>query len=424
MKKAAPKYNQTIKFCSIVSLFLMTGLTSISYGKPLTKAAAIVDSSVIPANYFGMHINNASKIPWPTVPFGSWRLWDANVTWSKLEPVKGQWNFQLLDQYADLAKTHNVNLCYVLGQTPTWASSQPDLKTAANYGLGASVPPSDIEDWKNYVRTIASRYNNRISCFEIWNEPNLALFYQGTPEDLVPLGREAYKIIKEVNPKNVILSPSIVRTNGVVWLDKYFAAGGKDFFDVVSIHSYENPPELSLEVVIDPVKQLIKKYNLSKSIWMTEQGGGQGRKFDDGGVAYVGRSYVLNWNAGIKRYYWYMWDNTWWVSIFMVDVNDPGRSTTLPAAKAYQEVYRWLIGAKMLPCVVNIEKTWVCSITKAGGYSGRIVWNPDKTSSYTVPTINKFQRYSDLYGQSFVLPLDGRLAIGPSPLLIDTKATP
>src|SRR5437762_11639585 len=58
--------------------------------------------SPIPPSFFGLHIHRGGGIPWPVVPFGTWRLWDANVVWPWLEPKKGDWHFEGLDALVTL----------------------------------------------------------------------------------------------------------------------------------------------------------------------------------------------------------------------------------------------------------------------------------------------------------------------------------
>ncbi len=63
--------------------------------------------------------------PWPSIKFGSWRLWDAYVAWPSLEPERGKWNFQTMDKYVALAERAGIDLVLPLGFSPTWASTRP-----------------------------------------------------------------------------------------------------------------------------------------------------------------------------------------------------------------------------------------------------------------------------------------------------------
>ena len=80
--------------------------------------------TVIPAQYFGMHYVKAQ--PWPTIPFGSLRLWDTDTRWQQMNPASGVDDFSNLDAYLALARSHSVfDVVLVLGATPNWISSDP-----------------------------------------------------------------------------------------------------------------------------------------------------------------------------------------------------------------------------------------------------------------------------------------------------------
>ena len=125
--------------------------------------------------------------PWPAVGFGTLRLWYGaqGTTWYELEPAKGVWNWGLLDNLVEAAEEHGVSdILLTLGQSPGWASSSPDT-VGPYFGLigqpaGATAPPADIQDWRDYVTAVAQRYKGRIRYYEIWNEPNDAAYYAGT----------------------------------------------------------------------------------------------------------------------------------------------------------------------------------------------------------------------------------------------------
>ena len=47
--------------------------------------------TVVPPQYFGMHYVKGQ--PWPTIPFGSLRLWDTDTRWQQMNPVSGVYRF-------------------------------------------------------------------------------------------------------------------------------------------------------------------------------------------------------------------------------------------------------------------------------------------------------------------------------------------
>src|SRR5580704_1657284 len=93
----------------------ITALVSILMSFLLSASEALAplvpSQQIIPQSLFGMHIHRAnSTTPWPSIPIGEWRLWDAYVTWPYLEPHKGQFRFDTLDAYVSLARQHNTGI--------------------------------------------------------------------------------------------------------------------------------------------------------------------------------------------------------------------------------------------------------------------------------------------------------------------------
>src|SRR5215468_5110882 len=167
--------NRTIALAISLTCAALGILLQSQANKP-TKLRASVQS--LPAEFFGMHIHHAgAATPWPEVPFSEWRLWDAYVAWPSLEPQKGKWHFETLDKYVALAEQHNVGILLPLGLSPQWASARPQEKST--YQPGNAAEPRNLDDWRNYVKTVATRYKGRIHEYEIWNEPNLKLFWTG-----------------------------------------------------------------------------------------------------------------------------------------------------------------------------------------------------------------------------------------------------
>lgn len=154
-------------------------------------------------------LTNSSGQPvtesFPPVNFKSLRLWDAQTTWLLLEPQKGQWDFTILDRFVNEAVARNQNITPVLGQSPTWASARPG--DVSYNGKGAPAEPRDIQDWRNYVSTVATRYRGKIKFYEIWNEPNDRTFYTGSIPKMVELTNEAAAVLKRVDPTITVISP-------------------------------------------------------------------------------------------------------------------------------------------------------------------------------------------------------------------------
>jgi hypothetical protein len=341
--------------------------------------------AAVPASYFGQHIHHLlDQTPWPDVPVPQWRLWDAGVTWADLQPAKGQWRFEKLDSYVSLAEHHGTGLLLTLGGTPAWASAKPQLKS--NYSPGFTAQPANIDDWREYIRTVASRYKGHIQAYEIWNEPNWSDFWSGTTDQMLTLTKEAFQIIHSVDPKALVVSPSAAAGPGVSWLADFLKRGGGQYVDVIAFHFYTDPhtaPPEEMLPTINRVRQLLSDNGLTdRPLWNTETGWLPPARFDseDLAAAFLARSFIVNWAAGVQRFYWYAWDNQY-VTIITYKISS---HTVTPAGLAYEIIQQWMVGATMNDCAENPDHTWVCQL-KRKGKNQWIVWNTQGNRKFEVP---------------------------------------
>ena len=347
----------------------------------------------VPPEYFGIHIHRAltapdsRRSPWPAIGVGSWRLWDADVSWADLQPGPKDWRFSRLDSLVALAHSHHVAVYLTLGRTPRWASSRPLERSA--YGEGEQSPPSDIALWTVYVDTLSKRYKGRIAAYELWNEPNVPGFFSGSIEDLVAMARVAYSTIKRADPMALVISPSPAGgAKGVEWLSRYLVSGGAEVTDAIGFHPYatNDTPE-SIVYPLLAASRLASSTRGGIPLWVTEVGwfiqnsdlsvhpGAAAGGFDatvlsdTTGAAYVARALILARCAGADRVMWYAWDN------YRMGLADPGTRHGKVSARAYQTTARWMVGATVDRCRRDSLGRWQVSLRSPHGRSHTIVWN-------------------------------------------------
>ena len=111
--------------------------------------------------------------------------------------------------------------------------------------------------WRNYPNGLLPYVNAGIT-YEVWlrddeqytrdsnrygawlfgggNEPNL---HGTTPEEYVETIKKGYKVIKDVSPENMLAAPVIHSIQAADWLRGFYEAGGKDYFDTMDVHIYQ-----------------------------------------------------------------------------------------------------------------------------------------------------------------------------------------
>lgn len=372
-------------------------------------------TTAVDADFFGLHIHRAAAgTEWPDVPFAQWRLWDAGVTWPQLEPQRGNWNFTLLDRYVEIAAQRHVEILLTLGLTPAWASVRPD--EPSGYGNGNAAPPRQSSDWEEYVRVVATRYKGRIHQYEIWNEPNARASFTGNAREMLELSREAYAVLKSVDPTIMVVSPSPAGENGVGWLSDFLKAGGCRYADVVGYHFYvtPKPPEVMIPL-IDKVKATLHRRGCdAKPLWNTESGWAEPKHFrsEEEAAGFLMRTYLVNWLMGVQRFYWYAWDNHNWSTL---DLTSPSTNRMTKAGAAYGVIHGWLEGGVLRACNRIRSGLWTCELVRNDEIS-RIVWTDEDPQSFTPP--QSWGAHTLQMWSGNTLPLHSPVIVGPAPVLI------
>ncbi|NTU66013.1 MAG: cellulase family glycosylhydrolase, partial [Chloroflexi bacterium] len=148
------------------------------------------------------------------------------------------------DNIVELAQQHDINVIVRLDAPPKWAQSAP----------GDFAPPTNFDDYGDYVAAVADRYKGRITHYQIWNEPNNYPEWGElpvNPEDFTKLLCTAYRRIKEVDPNAKVLAPALTPTssldpgpgpgtalNDFIYLQRMYDAGAGQCFDIMSAQGY------------------------------------------------------------------------------------------------------------------------------------------------------------------------------------------
>jgi hypothetical protein len=402
---------------AVLSLCFVSGCSdpSITISSTQPPLSGGRDIAPVSSRYFGMHITDAAgETPWPVVPFGTWRLWDAYVTWKDLEPSKGIWNFAKLDALVALAAQHNVEIILPLALTPQWASARPSEPSA--YTSGAAAEPSSIQDWIDYVQAVTTRYKGKIAYYEMWNEANSTTTWTGTPAELVLLQQAAYSVMKSNDPNAKLISVNLESTSGLRYMENLLRLGYADSADIIGFHLYVSPgvPE-DIAPLAAKIFSLLKQHEVSKPLWDTETGWLPGCNFasEDQQAATAVRALLVANTSGAARFLWYAWDNHCCVTLFMTERDD---TTPTHAALAYANLEKWLVGNTLSPCTQD-RGLWSCALQFRHGGHGLILWKPSGTASVVdnldwAPTV-----VEDMYGNDS--PMTGRsLKVGEDPVLL------
>jgi hypothetical protein len=176
-----------------------SGSRSASRQLALVSLADDNGAPVIPSRYFGLQ-SKATGGTYPTISFGSFRLWDQDIAWMTLNPSNGTYRWENIDGILGQLKTNGMtDISYTFGMVPHWASSVPADPSCDYYEPGNCDLPTDLrpdgsgtdQTFINFVQNLAQHVNDpaylqthaHIKYWEPWNEwyrdPVLSPYNQG-----------------------------------------------------------------------------------------------------------------------------------------------------------------------------------------------------------------------------------------------------
>ncbi len=152
------------------------------------------------------------------------------------------YDFFYTDKYLNAINLANTKVFYRLGSKIEHGEKK--------YG---TIPPKDFKKWAVICEHIIRHYNEgwadgfhmNIECWEIWNEPDGAPNWTGTPEQYYELYAITSKHLRSCFPNIKIGGPALASNNE--WLEKFLSRIKKDHlpFNFFSWHGYfQNMNEL------------------------------------------------------------------------------------------------------------------------------------------------------------------------------------
>ncbi|MBI4317210.1 MAG: beta-galactosidase [Chloroflexi bacterium] len=168
--------------------------------------------------------------------------------WAYVEPRKGRFDWKHADLVMRSAYAEGLAVAARIDLVPEWA--RPDETT------GRYLDRDHYADYANFLRTFAARYKGRVKYLIVWNEPNTSFEWGYRPvslEEYAELLKMAYLQVKNADPEVVVVSAGLAPTleksplalDDLVFLQRMYDAGARDYFDVLGVHSYGGkfPPD-------------------------------------------------------------------------------------------------------------------------------------------------------------------------------------
>jgi hypothetical protein len=208
--------------------------------------------------------------------------------WAKTEKRPGVYDFAWLDAIVDKLLACGVhpwlsisygNPVYTKTMNISPPGISPNYQGCNEFGVGFPPihTPKERQGWQNYVGALVRHFRDRVTHYEVWNEPDLLSFWKCQPKaaQYVDLVRLTAEPLRREQPDAKLIGGSIA-WGMTVWSLKYledcFQAGLHDLVDIITYHGYKSVPERHSTQEIAAFTHLLRRYKPSLEYWQGEAG--------------------------------------------------------------------------------------------------------------------------------------------------------
>lgn len=202
-------------------------------------------------------------------------VWRGSFGWDDYEPSPGEYDFAWLHAFAGLAEREGIELRPYIAYTPSWAAKGGDDDAPWN------DPPAEIEAWYDFVYNLvtAMKRHPNLRSFEIYNEQNVPLWWDGTVAEYNQLLMRGAAAIRQANPGVEVLLGGLVFPD-VEFIEEICATfDNAGSFDIVPFHAYPetwSPETVTVESYLDAryrdFADTVDAECQGEAIWINEAG--------------------------------------------------------------------------------------------------------------------------------------------------------
>lgn len=351
---------------TVAALFLLSAPLHAQYRKRFPLPAGNTTDSL----GVNIHFTDPQTGEMERLAAAGFRWIRMDFSWDQIEKQKGVYDFTPYDRLLQALEPHGIRALFILSYGN------------ALYQPGAPSTPEARAAFVRFVTAAVQRFRGRGILWEMWNEPNLAQFWQPSPspDDYAALAEAVGRAIRATAPEEWYIGPAVSGMD-FAFLEKCFQKGLLQYWDAVSVHPYRGmPPETVLPDYLR-LRTLIDRYTpRGKQIPVISGEWGYSELYAGLDVEkqarYIVRQALINLLAGIRVSIWYDWkdDGT--------DPKDPEHHfgtvfpdlRPKPAYRAFQTLCRTLQGFRFNKRLALDAPEDFCLLFSRGNEVRLVVW--------------------------------------------------
>ena len=289
---------ESVVFITALSLFTASALAAV----PLPELAV--------PNGFGVNIHfRGEPKDLDLIRDAGFKFIRMDLSWSGVERQKGVYDFEKIgyDALTQGCIKRGIRILYILDYSNKLYETQRSVRTEAGRKAFAA-----------FAQAAAKRYAGKGILWEIWNEPNIKLFWTPQPsvDDYCKLVELTAPLVKKADPSGILVAPA---TSGIPfkWLEDCCKKGLLKWIDVLSVHPYRPQPPETVIKDYARLRKLIKRYApkdkkipiISGEWGYSNINWDKARLSDRKQAQYLAREFLINLYQEIPVSIWYDWKN-------------------------------------------------------------------------------------------------------------------
>ncbi len=191
--------------------------------------------------------------------------------WDAIESSKDKYNWLFWDDFVKMAvEDYGITLVPYICYMPQWNSTgAKDTLFFWNY------PPKNYDEFGEFMYDLVNRYKPWIKSWELWNEPDISIYWQGTTEQFAKFVKIGSEAVHKADPTAIRVLGGLAH-NPEFTRQLFRDYGISPYVDVVNVHNYyETWSHYPIEKITDylnEISEIIRLYGNNQSMWMAEVG--------------------------------------------------------------------------------------------------------------------------------------------------------
>lgn len=226
------------------------------------------------SDFYGINFIDPRQ-PWLRIGYESGaRIVRWQFNWRDHEIAPGEWDWTKSDSAVQSWNNVGLDIHAILHNPPPFALANPGGLVPINVDAAYSSPQPNFS---RFCYTFALRYKGKVVSYEVWNEPDLQQYWEGTSAQYATLLKGCYRGIKAADPGAIVVTAGMAYITNLQFYSEVIRQIARDpqapannyYFDAVAVHMYGDPELVYAHT--NNVRDVLGKYGITgKPIWITE----------------------------------------------------------------------------------------------------------------------------------------------------------